>query len=131
MLREGRGSGQPGPRPIPVELPFAEWVLKMHDLKKASLIVDCDLDQPTMEAIQDLRKMRLEIAKQQLKDASSTVMELIKRGIIHASEREEYHAALNHTLTEKVAELEKRHFQSQAVFADEVELLLSLMEKTS
>lgn len=98
---------------------------------KNSLIIECELDAGTLEVVRDLRRMRLEIAKKQLADAEDTISELLVRGLIAEGEQNDYRASLRGTLTQKIQELEARNRQDHAVFADEIEFMVSLMDKQS
>jgi len=75
--------------------------------------------------------MRLEIAKKQLADAENTISELLARGLIAEGEQSDYRASLQGTLTQKIQELESRNRQDHVVFADEIEFMVSLMDKQS
>ena len=93
----------------------------------ASVVFECPFDEETLKSMQDLRIMRLKIAKQQLANVAKTVEEMIARGLLEDGNRKTDTDELRLALKDKVAALEVRQRASDTVYSDEIEIYLELL----
>ena len=95
--------------------------------KLASVVFECPFDEETMKSMQDLRTMRLSIAKTQFANIRQTVDELIKRGLLEEGDRKSYAESLKATLKDKITALEVRSRAHDTIYSDEIEIYLELL----
>lgn len=93
----------------------------------ASVVFDCQLDPETLQSIQDLRKIRLEVASKQLQSVPKTIHEMISKGLLPEGDRQKYALELEKELQQKITMLKFRLNDRKTIFADEIELYLELM----
>src|SRR4051794_9738261 len=58
--------------------------------RQASVIFECPFDEQTIKTFQDLRTMRLSIARQQYGDVARTVAKLVDRNLLEEGDRQTY-----------------------------------------
>jgi hypothetical protein len=93
----------------------------------ASVVFECPFDDETLKTLQDLRVMRLDIARKQLTEVGRTVRELVKRELLADGDRAAMTESLKVELSEKVKSLELRTGVVDTIFSDEIEIYLDLV----
>ena len=83
-------------------------------------IYEHGFDDETLEDFQQLRRLRLRIAEQQLANLATTVAELRDQGLLPDAPEDIQELAVREELLEKIIELKKRMADGAAVFLDEI-----------
>jgi len=83
-------------------------------------IYEHGFDQETLDDFQQLRRLRLKIAEQQLENLTATVDELRAQGLLPEAPEDIQERAVEEELQEKIDELKQRMSNDRAVFLDEI-----------
>ena len=92
-----------------------------------SLIIEGNFDGEMIQMFQELRLIRLEVLREQLRSSSAIASTL---GASEASEKESFEEVnIRSILTEKIACIEKRLAEGNAIYADELDLFVDLLNQ--
>ena len=95
-----------------------------------SVLVPVDLNQTEKEvtaSLNELRTIRLELAKAQLNSVEQTVDDMIERGLAKKRQRNRLLREVSAALVDKIVDLEERSLDKDALYFDELLLYLDLM----
>lgn len=97
--------------------------------ENAQIIIEHNFDSKTIEQINILRDIRINLAKVQLENIENTVNEMIARNIISPEDKTKYINEIQLELIKKIKELEKRRKERyNKIYADEIEFFVSLAD---
>lgn len=100
----------------------------MAKAKIKDMVVDCDLADETVEQLLELRRMRIQIVKQQLDEVDSTLAQLVSRKLIDQKDLAEHRAELGGELEAKLNELlERERLYPNTVHSSELEMYISML----
>src|SRR5688572_26774724 len=95
----------------------------------AVVVFKCPIDEVTLSSINELRHLRLEVLKKQIKDIDKVVATLVNEGAFLEEEKEPYRDVILRDLTDKCYELEERMQVRETVYFDEIELYLDVLNE--
>ena len=101
----------------------------LEKLLMSSVVFDCDFDEKTFEAIQELRIVRKSVLSQQIGDINQTLSSLVQMGAISSSERQTHQHLVLDELREKLSLVEERLLTPNVIHSDELELYLNLLSE--
>jgi hypothetical protein len=93
-------------------------------MESASLKIEVDADLEMLESIHNFRSLRIQLARHQLNNASRTIDEMVRRGIIEGQEQNLYLEELKLELVQKIDRLERLTLVPNAFELEELELYL-------
>lgn len=96
--------------------------------KMTDLVFNFPVDELTVDTIQTLRDVRLQVAREMLRVVPDTVDEMVKRGLIDNGDRGAQIKNLTKELRDKINSLEKRQPEEDSIYSDELELYLNLIK---
>ena len=97
-------------------------------MKTAHVVFEHKFDQDTLDEFSSLRLIRLGIAEKQLANLDETLDDLVERGYLESSRKENSKKELKSELTEKINTLRVRNLEAQdLIFLDEVEFYLKVI----
>ena len=97
-------------------------------MKTAHVVFEHQFDQDTLDEFASLRLIRLGIAERQLANLDETLDELVERGLLESTRKENSKRELKSELTQKVNLLRVRNVEAQdIIFLDEVEFYLKVI----
>ena len=98
----------------------------MRETTHTQIIIEHNFDVKTIEQINILRDIRIDLAKVQLENIENTVNEMIARNIISSEEKTRYINEIQLELIKKIKELEKRRQEEyNKIYADEIEFFVN------
>lgn len=95
------------------------------------VVFELDLDDETVESLQELRWRRRDVLKEQLAKISQTLDDLEAQGVIRKDERTSYAPQVKQAIESKLATLEWRIKDAKTIYNDELELYFELMRSVS
>ncbi len=93
----------------------------------AEVVFECPLDELTLTSINDLRLIRRDVLKRQIKEIDAVVATLLSKGVFPHEERNEYKKMILEDLRDKCAEIEIRLRAPKVVYSDEIELYIDVL----
>jgi hypothetical protein len=93
----------------------------------AVVVFECPIDELTLESIQELRVLRIEVLQKQILQIDKVIETLLEQGTLEENERSAYREVILADLQEKCHEIRARLSSPETVYSEELELYLDVL----
>ena len=93
----------------------------------AVVVFDCPLDEKTLQCIQDLRRLRLEVLKRQVIEIDTVLEKLKAQCSLAEDEKDSYRDVILYDLREQCDSIEQRLLIPDTIYSEELELYVDIL----